>query len=100
MANGAARALRRVANFEHFRQALGARSFERRIRPRVMKIVRGPDGELFALFARAAVATAGTARLGAEKFWIRFVSQKGGRHQQESQCSQDFGETSNIERAL
>jgi len=63
MAYSATRALGRVSNLEHFRKALGARGFERRVGPRVMKIVRRPDGELFALFACAAVATAGTAGL-------------------------------------
>ena len=68
MTNRATRALRGVSNLENFRNALGAGRFERGIRPRVMKIVRGPDRILLALFARAAVATAGAAGLRAKEF--------------------------------
>jgi hypothetical protein len=55
--------LRRITDLQNLRQPLGPRSLQRRVRSRMMKIVRGPDCVLLALFARTAVATAGTAGL-------------------------------------
>ena len=63
VANRAPRALRRIANFQNLGQPFRARGFERGVRPRMMKIVRGPNRVLFAFFARAAVTTARTASL-------------------------------------
>jgi len=71
MANGATRALSRVANLENFREPLRPRRFQRGIRPRMMKIVRGPDRILLALFARATMAAARAAALRTEKFGRR-----------------------------
>ena len=68
MTHGAARALRGIADFQHLGQPLRSRGFKRCIGSRMMKIVRGPNRVLIALFPCAAVATARTARLRAQKF--------------------------------
>jgi len=68
MTNRATRTLRWICDFKNLRQPLGARGFQRGVRPCVMKIMRRPDRILFALFTRATVATACAATSRAEKF--------------------------------
>src|SRR5947207_9706426 len=67
MADRAARALGRL-ELQNLAEPLRARRGERRIRPFMMKIARGPDCILPALLGRSAVTTAGTATLRAEEF--------------------------------
>ena len=68
--NGATVAPRRILDFQNVGDAFGARGGERGDRALMMEIALRPDGELFAVVARAAVTTARAATLRAKKFWF------------------------------
>jgi len=70
MANRAARALRRIADFQNLGDAGRPGGGQRRVRTG-MKIELRPDDVLMSVVARSAVATGGTAGLRAEEFGVR-----------------------------
>src|SRR6266545_8121892 len=68
MTNRAPPALRRIADVQDSSDALRAGGFQRRVRPQVVKILRGPHRVLVPGVSRSAMATAGTAASRAEEF--------------------------------